>query len=120
MPQLCSQSAVKPTHRQTPPFSKPRNARRRGTGAARAPVQASGEGPSLSLLGLPSPALGHTCTTHNEMLFWIGWFARFHSDGLYVPHELKTLDRPVLSVDGSPVLGQDGQPQTMRCVREVA
>jgi hypothetical protein len=55
------------------------------------------------------------------MLFFVGWFARFHTEGLsYVPYEIKTLDRPVVKADGSPVLRGDGQPQRMRCVHEVA
>lgn len=73
------------------------------------------------MLGQPSPPIADTCTTHNEMLFWVGWFARFHEgEPRHVPYELKTLDCPVMREDGSPVLRSDGQPQMMRCLREVA
>lgn len=103
MPQLCPESAAKPSRRHSP---------RSGVSRRR--------GPPLSILAIPSPNLGDTCTTHNEMLFWVGWFARFHSDGLnHVPYEIKTLDRPVVGMDGLPRLHSDGQPQKMRCVREI-
>ena len=103
MPQLCPESAAKPSRRQPP---RPGGSRRRG--------------PPLSILAIPSPTLSDTCTTYNEMLFWVGWFARFHSDGPnHVPYEIKTLDRPVVGEDGRPRLHSDGQPQKMRCVREV-
>ena len=38
----------------------------------------------------------------------------------YVPYELRTLDCPVVTKDGTPVLRADGQPEQMRCVRELA
>jgi hypothetical protein len=37
-----------------------------------------------------------------------------------VPVQLKTLDCPVEKHDGSPLIGGDGQPVYMRCIREVA
>jgi len=76
---------------------------------------------ALAALGAPSLALGNTCTTHNQMLFWVDLFARMHRPSRgYVPYELKTLDCPVVNSDGSPRLRSDGQPVLMRCVREIA
>lgn len=72
-------------------------------------------GPPLSILDEPSPTIDGTSTTENAMLFWVGWFARFHTDPegpSFVPYEIKTLD--------CPILGSDGQRQMVRCVREVA
>lgn len=72
-------------------------------------------GPPLSILDEPSPTIDGTSTSENAMLFWVGWFARFHTDPegpSYVPYEIKTLD--------CPIFGSNGQRQTMRCVREVA
>lgn len=121
MPQVRSKSAVRPPRRRAQESSgrlRPIPRTRRG---ASPPVQAIAEDQPLAILALPSPAVGNTCTTHNEMLFWVGWFARFHNDSPpYVPYELKTLDCPVVRADGSPALLSDGQPQMMRCVREVA
>lgn len=37
-----------------------------------------------------------------------------------MPYEIKTLDCPVVSADGTAILTSDGHPQKMRCVREVA
>ena len=55
------------------------------------------------------------------MVFWAEWFARFHCEAPhYVPYELKTLDCPLLGAAGLPLLGQDGQPRLLRCVREIA
>lgn len=80
-------------------------------------------GPPLSILDEPSPTIDNTDTTESAMLFWVGWFARFHLDhegGQYVPYKIKTLDRPVCRRDGTPILHADGQPVMMRGVCEVA
>lgn len=121
MPQLCSQPAANPARLRTQPLKAPRRSTRRGRRVRRLAVQPAGHGPPLSILGAPSPTLGDTYTSCNEMRFWVGWFARFHSAAVpYVPYEIKTLARPVVLADGSPVLRSDGQPQWMRYVREVA
>ena len=117
MPQVRSQSA-KPQRRRHPPRSTTRPKSRR---ASRPPVRAATNSEHLAILSQPSSRIGDTCTTHNQMLFWVGWFARFHTDGRsYVPYEIKTVDCPVVESDGSPVLDADGKPQVMRCVREIA
>lgn len=116
MPHVHLGSAVQPPNRRGERLASRPLARRR---AARPRVAQAGK--HLAILNLPSPSIGNTCTTHNQMLFWIGWFERFHIDGLpYVPYEIKTLDCPVVHSDGSPVLRGDGQPQMMRCIREIA
>lgn len=118
MPQVCSRTAVKRSHR-IQPISAPKKARSQPSQQPKPTPCGDWSGPPLSILGQPSPSIAST--THNEMLFWVGWFARFHADGApYVPYEIKTLDCPVVHADGSPVLGQDGHPQMMRCLREVA
>lgn len=117
MPQVRSQSA-KQQRRRHPQHSNTRPKRRRST---RPPVRAATKGKHLTMLSQPSPPIGDTCTTHNQMLFWVGWFARFHTDGRpYVPYEIKTIDCPIVRSDGSPVLDADGKPKVMRCVRELA
>ena len=95
-------------HASTPqPAATPRRPRHRPFG--------------LALLGMPSPALPGTTTTDSEMLFWVGVFYRVHQRRKWlIPIQLKTLDCPIEKPDGSPVLGGDGQPARMRCVREVA
>lgn len=117
MPQVRSQSA-KQQRRRHPQRSTTRPKNRRAT---RPPVRAATNSKHLAILSQPSSRIGDTYTTHNQMLFWVGWFARFHTDGkTYVPYELRTIDCPVISSDGSPVLDADGKPQVMRCVREIA
>lgn len=117
MPQVISESAGQPRPRRGQHIIGRRTRRQ----AARSPVRATRQNQHLALLAMPSPAIGDTCTTHNQMLFWVGWFARFHTDGPpYVPYEIKTIDCPVVHGDGSPVLRSDGQQQMMRCVREMS
>lgn len=117
MPQVRSQSA-KQQRRRHRQHSTTRPKSRQPT---RPPVRAATKNKQLAMLAQPSPFIGDTCTTHNQMLFWVGWFARFHTDGrTYVPYEIKTIDCPVVRSDGSPMLKGDGQPQMMRCVREIA
>lgn len=121
MPQLCSESAAQPSSSSVRHAEVERRRRRKTLAAGGKPPRSPWDGPPLSILALPSPTIGSTCTTHNEMLFWVGWFARFHVEApRYVPYQLKTLDCPVVRKDGSAVLHGDGQPQLMRCVREVA
>ena len=96
---------------------------RQGRRSAGRPKPKPGEADAIPLadLYLPSPSIANTCTTHNQMLFWVDLFARMHRPSLgYVPYDLKTLDCPVINPDGSLRLRSDGQPETMRCVREVA
>lgn len=117
MPQVRSQSA-KQQRRRHP---QPSTTRPKSNQAPRPPVRAATNSKHLAILSQPSSRIGDTYTTHNQMLFWVGWFARFHTDGkTYVPYELRTIDCPVISSDGSPVLDADGKPQVMRCVREIA
>lgn len=111
MPQVCSKSAVQPVRRRAKRGTTPNGSAKRALRAP--PIRASAEA--------PSPTIADTCTTHKEMLDWVAWFARFHTEEPpYVPYEIKTIDCPVVRADGSPVLRSDGQPQMMRCVREVA
>lgn len=117
MAQIRPKPARPPSSR--PPAMRRRSQRRkRRIGSSVAKV-----GPPLSILDEPSPTINGTSTTENAMLFWVGWFARFHLDPegpRYVPHQIRTLDRPVCRPDGTPVLHADGQPLMMRCIREVA
>lgn len=76
---------------------------------------------SPRLLSIPSETVPGTTTTEHQMLFWVGVFYRLHQRRKrLIPLKLKTVDRSVMSRDGSPVGGRDGQPMLMRCVREVA
>jgi hypothetical protein len=51
----------------------------------------------------------------DELLTWLGWFYRFHTDPpLYIPYALRTLDCTV------ELRQRQGAALTMRCVREVA
>lgn len=53
----------------------------------------------------------------DELLTWLGWFYRFHTDPpLYIPYALRTLD---CTVELRQRQGSDAA-RTMRCVREVA
>ena len=62
-----------------------------------------------------------TCTPEHMMVFFSGFFARFHERGSgYVPYELQTVDCPIVGADGGPALDEAGKPLLMRCVREVA
>lgn len=120
MAQIYSKSAKQPL-REAKPVSR-RSSRQRAQRFLSTDANAN-VGPPLSILGIPSPAIGDTSTTHNAMLFWIGWFARFHTDpdGVqYVPYELATIDCPVTREGGSALEGAHGRPQVMRCVRELA
>ena len=114
MAQIRPKPARPPSSR--PPAMRRRSQRRkRRIGSSVAKV-----GPPRSILDEPSPTINGTSTTENAMLFWVGWFARFHLDQpCLVPYELKTLNRPVCRQDGTPVLQADGQPSMMHCVREV-
>lgn len=121
MPRFDPESAANPTQSPGHQAGKRRRSTLRSPPQSRLPAHIWSNGPPRSILSIPSPTVGDTCTTHNEMLFWIGWFARFHLDGSpYVPYELKTIDCPVVRADGSALLRDDGQQQIMRCLREVA
>ncbi len=68
-----------------------------------------------------TPSVENTCTPEHLMVFFSGFFARFHESGSgYIPYELQTVDCPIVGADGAPVLDEAGQPLLMRCVREVA
>lgn len=119
MPQVRSESEIKPPCRgqQIPREAEGSGPRRKH----KTRVACNCSGPPLATLGYPSPSIDGTRTTHNDMLFWVGWFARFHSERpAYVPYEIKTIDCPVVRADGSPLLRDDGAQHFMRCVREVA
>lgn len=61
-----------------------------------------------------------TCTPEHMMVFFSGFFARFHERGTgYIPYELQTVDCPLAEADGMPVLDETGKPFLMRCVREI-
>jgi hypothetical protein len=67
----------------------------------------------------PSPTIVETATTEADMLSWVGWFARFHSDPPpYIPYALRTFDCLVEVRRSQP--DDDKPPQLMRCVHEVA
>lgn len=110
MAQIRPKPARPPSSR--PPAMRRRSQRRkRRIGSSVAKV-----GPPLSILDEPSPTIEGTSTTENAMLFWVGWFARFHlapEGPRYVPHQIRTLDCPVCRPDGTPVLHADGQPLMM-------
>lgn len=117
MPQVRSQSAKQQRRRHPQPSTTRPKSRR----APRPPIRAATNSKHLAILSQPSSRIGDTYTTHNQMLFWVGWFARFHTDGqTYIPYELKTIDCPVVRSDGSAVLRDDGALQLMRCIREIA
>ena len=68
-----------------------------------------------------SDTVENTCTPEHMMIFFSGFFARFHERGSgYVPYELQTVDCPIVGADGVPALDEAGNPLLMRCVREVA
>ncbi len=68
-----------------------------------------------------SALVENTCTPEHMMVFFAGFFARFHERGSgYVPYELQTVDCPIVGADGVPALDEAGNPLLMRCVREVA
>ena len=71
--------------------------------------------------GQEHPAhLGETATTESDMKFWLGWFARFHGEepSRYVAYALRTVDCRVIV--NSEAAEPAPQPQTLRCIREVA
>ncbi len=120
MPQVCSESAAIPSRRARH-ISGARSTKNPVPRRAHLRDRTTEPKPPLSMLDQPSPVIDDTCTTTNQMAFWVGWFARFHEDQpYYVPYELKMLDCPVMHQDGKPALGCDGQPKKMRCAREVA
>ena len=68
-----------------------------------------------------SALVENTCTPEHMMVFFSGFFARFHERGSgYIPYELQTVDCPIVGADGEPTLDEAGNPLLMRCVREVA
>ena len=68
-----------------------------------------------------SAPVENTCTPEHMMVFFSGFFARFHERGSgYIPYELQTVDCPIVGADGVPALDEAGKPLLMRCVREVA
>jgi len=68
-----------------------------------------------------SDTVENTCTPEHMMVFFSGFFARFHERGSgYIPYELQTVDCPIVGADGVPALDEAGTPLLMRCVREVA
>ena len=74
----------------------------------------------LPELDQKTPPVENTCTPEHMMVFFSGFFARFHERGSgYVPYELQTVDCPIVGTDGVPALDEAGKPLLMRCVREV-
>ena len=68
-----------------------------------------------------SDPVENTCTPEHMMVFFSGFFARFHERGSgYIPYELQTVDCPIVGADGVPALDEAGNPLLMGCVREVA
>ena len=75
----------------------------------------------FSELSKASPSIEGTCTLEHMMVFFTGFFARFHAGGAgYIPYELQTVDCPVLGKDSAPLLDDNGEQRRMRCVREIA
>ena len=75
----------------------------------------------LPELDQKTPPVENTCTPEHMMIFFSGFFARFHERGSgYVPYELQTVDCPIVGANGVPALDEAGTPLLMRCVREVA
>ena len=60
-------------------------------------------------LNKASPSVEGTCTPEHMMVFFTGFFARFHAGGAgYIPYELQTVDCPVLGKDRAPLLNDNG------------
>ena len=75
----------------------------------------------LPELDQKTPPVEITCTPEHMMVFFSGFFARFHERGSgYTPYELQTVDCPIVGANGVPALDEAGKPLLMRCVREVA
>ena len=75
----------------------------------------------LPELAEASAPIEDTCTPEHMMVFFSGFFARFHERGSgYTPYELQTVDCPIVGANGEPALDEAGNPLLMRCVREVA
>ena len=74
--------------------------------------------PELDQVSAP---VENSCTPEHMMVFFSGFFARFHERGSgFIPYELQTVDCPIVGADGVPALDEAGNPLLMRCVREVA
>lgn len=99
--------------RQRRPSVRPRNQESVSSG-----VRVTKFLPELDEVSVP---VEDTCTPEHMMVFFSGFFARFHERGSgYIPYELQTVDCPIVGIDGVPALDESGKPLLMRCVREIA